>query len=52
MTVSIQTWAPADDDAEKWGLFIDGGTVSTKKKLLSAFQGESFSIHESGDSSV
>jgi len=48
--VTVNTWSPDDDREGKWGLFIDGGTVSTKRKLLSAFKGESLSIQESGES--
>jgi hypothetical protein len=50
--VTISTSRPNDDAEGKWSLFIDGGTVSTKKKLLSIFKGESFSVSESGESSV
>jgi len=48
--VTVSTWSPDDDREGKWGLFIDGGTVSTKRKLLSAFKAESLSIQESGES--
>jgi hypothetical protein len=48
--VTVSTWCPDDDREGKWGLFIDGGTVSTRRKLLSAFKGESLSIQESGES--
>ena len=51
-TVSIQTWDPADDVDGKWGLFIDGGAVSTKRKLLAAFKSDPFSIHKSGTSTL
>jgi hypothetical protein len=50
--VTISPSSPNGDPEGKWGLFIDGGTVSTKKKLLSAIKGESFCVSESGESSV
>jgi hypothetical protein len=48
----LRTWTPDDDMYEKWGLFIDGGTVDTMGKLLAHFRGEPFSIEESSDSWV
>jgi hypothetical protein len=48
--VRISAWSPDDDDEGKWGLFIDGGTVSMKRKLLSAFKGRPLSIDASTDS--
>ena len=50
--VRFNTWDPEDDDENKWGMFVDGGTVGTRRKLLAAFQGEPFIIRGSGDSSV
>ena len=47
--VTISTWNPDDDDDGKWGLFVDGGTVSMKRELLSAFKGLPLSIAESAD---
>jgi hypothetical protein len=48
--VRIDAWSSDDDDEGKWGLFVDGGTVSMKRKLLSAFKGLPLSIDESTDS--
>jgi hypothetical protein len=48
--VRISTSNPDDDDEGKWGLFIDGGTVSMRRKLLSAFKGQPLSIDASADS--
>jgi hypothetical protein len=37
-TIAFNTWSPDEDNSGKWGLFIDGGTVGTKRRLLAAIQ--------------
>jgi hypothetical protein len=51
-TTRFHSWSPHEDNSRKWGLFIDGGTVGTKRRLLAAFFGEPFSTTESGESWV
>jgi hypothetical protein len=48
----MSSWGPDEDNEGKWGLFVDGGTVSTKRKRLSAFPDSSFVVQESGESSL